>query len=65
MCLTVELDLKWTQVTPYLRVCRQLSTWYGVRLEIEGASAGTKCEVGLPHCPWEVGSDLKLLEQKP
>ena len=44
--LVGELDLAWTQVTSFLRVCWQLSPGRGGARDA-GARDGVRCEVGL------------------
>lgn len=65
-----ELDLMWTQVTYFFRVCTMYHLgreWSGD----EGAREGFGCGVGLPPCSMAITtlsgtrSDPSLLEQKP
>lgn len=71
MPLVGGLDLLWIQVMSFLRVCWQLSPWWGVwgwRWERLGWIQG---KVGLALCSlaitalFGVESDPKLLKQKP
>lgn len=43
-----ELDLMWTQVISFLRVCCQLSPWWEVGLEMDGLGLELNVSQGFP-----------------